>query len=97
MITLQDVKGNDVPSEDKYGFVVSTTDQALDAVLRQTFDLPEGRLVRIAVDQERMIINFYYDSEQPKTYNGGKVKMPCAGKIAQGGEYPHRLELKKVD
>jgi hypothetical protein len=94
MITLQDIEGNEARGKDRYGFKVPITSQALDVVLRKTFDLPEGDVERIEVDEERMIVTFYYRSDAPKTFDG-KVQQPCPGRIGQAGEYPIKCEVKK--
>lgn len=89
MITLQDIEGPDARSEDKYGFKVCLTAEALDSILRKKLNLPQGKIVRFNLDSERMILDIYYDSKMPGTFNG-KVKQPCPGRIAQAGEYPQR-------
>ena len=96
MITIQDINGENARSKDKYGFKIPITSQALDVVIRKVFDIPEGDIERIEVDQERMIVIFYYRSDTPSTFDG-KVHQPCPGRISQAGEYPVKCEVKKND
>lgn len=88
MIVAQDVQ-KDYESKNKYGFKIPITSQALDAILRKTFDIPDGEIERIEVDQERLIVTFYYNSP-PHNTSG-----PVPGRITQAGEYPIRCEVKK--
>lgn len=84
MLTLQDVKPG-TPSKTKWGFCISMASDALDAVLRDKLDMPEGDIVRMELDVERMILTVFYDS--PEGTKG-------AGRIGASSEYPERARLK---
>lgn len=89
MIIQKDIS-SESKAKDKYGFRVSISDAALDTILREQMDLPKGKMVRVSVDQERMIINFYYDGEAPGVDEEGDPEQPCCARIGEGGEYPSR-------
>lgn len=63
----------------KRGFAVPLTYEALEGILRNSFDLPSGDLVDVAINRERDIVTF--------KFRGGTIV------IGEAGEYPHRPSL----
>lgn len=94
MIVSQDID-KDAKGRDKYGFKATFTAEAIETILRQVGDMPEGEMVRMEVDQERLLVSFYFRSEKPCQNEFGELRQPCPGRVGQAGEYPERWEIKK--
>lgn len=67
---------------DKFGFDVPVTYEALDSLLRQSMDLPEGELVNVYIENDRDIVCFRY-----RRPDGSEFR------VGQAGEYPKRTGI----